>query len=173
MHARRYQAVVSLLDSLVEIRVLHEASIDKETLCHTLLSSRLRFSDKASNLTHRRIDTDRQEVLSVTSSIDIGNALAQRTCPQVHQFLSVAVECEADVRIDQHNAFESRQDVVQLCSIGLEELTTCRDIEEKVADQKAAAHRTGTRFLTLDARTSHYQTGAHFVALPTGAQLHL
>ena len=156
MHARWYQTVVSLLDSLVEIRVLHEASIDKEALCHALLSSRFRFSDKASNLTHRRIDTDRQEILSVTSSIDIGNALAQCACPKVHQFLSVAVECEADVRIDQHNAFESRQDVIQLCSIGLEELTTCGDIEEKIADQKTAAYRTGTRFLTLNARTSHH-----------------
>ena len=148
MHARRYQTVVSLLDSLVEVRMLHEASIDEEALCYTFFPCCLRFGHKARDATHRRIDTDRQQFLSVAPSVDIGDALTQRACPQIHQFLSVAMECEVDVGIDQYDAFEGRQDVVQLSSVGFKELTTRRDIEEKIADQEITAYRTGTGFLT-------------------------
>ena len=57
---------------------------------------------------------------------------------------------EIDVGIDEYDTFESRQDIIQLGGIGLEELTTGRDIEEQVADEKTTTHRTGTWFLTLD-----------------------
>ena len=57
---------------------------------------------------------------------------------------------EIDVGIDEYDTLESRQDIIQLGGIGLEELTTGRDIEKQVADEETAADRTGTRFLTLD-----------------------
>ena len=58
VHPRRNQAVVSLLDSLMEIRMLHETSIDEEIFCYSLLTCGLRFGNKSRNLTHRRLDTD-------------------------------------------------------------------------------------------------------------------
>ena len=57
---------------------------------------------------------------------------------------------EIDVGIDEYDTFESRQDIIQLGGIGLEELTTGRDIEKQIADKETAAHSTGTWFLTLD-----------------------
>ena len=80
---------------------------------------------------------------------------------------------ETHLRIDQHDALEGCQDVVQLGGIGLQELTTGRDIEEQVAHSKRAAYRTGARLLTLHPRCREGQTGAYLIVLPTSAQLYL
>ena len=76
VHPRRYQPVVSLLHGLMEIRMLHEATVDEEIFCHSLLTCGLGFGNKSRNLTHRRLDTDGQEFLTIATAIDIGDTLA-------------------------------------------------------------------------------------------------
>ena len=76
MRARRNQPIVGLGHCLMEIRVFHVASVDKETLMYALFPCSLRFCHKTSDATERCFDADRQQVLTITTTIDIDDALA-------------------------------------------------------------------------------------------------
>ena len=149
MRALWYQTLVGLLHGLVEIRMLHVAPVDEEALRSSFLAGSLGLGHKALHPAKRRIHLYGQQLLCIAVSIDIGDALQQGARAQVHQLLAIAVQGESDIGIDQHNALEGRQDVVQLRGIGLKELTAGRHVEEQVADRKAAAYGTGTGFLAL------------------------
>ena len=83
------------------------------------------------------------------------------------------MKCEANGGIDQHNALESRQNIIQLRSIGLKELTTGGNVEEQVAYRETAAHGTRTHILALYFGAREYQAGTYLISLAARAQLHL
>ena len=173
VRAREYQSLVGLLHGLVEIGVLHIAPVDEEILVGTLLAGGLGLGGEAGDAAEGRLDMDGQQVLAVAAAIDVGDALQVVAAAQVHEFLAVAVQGEGYLGIDQHDALEGRQDIVQLGGVGLEELTAGGDVEEEVADREAAAHGTGARLVTLDTRGGQRETGAYLVGLAAGAQLDL
>ena len=107
VRARENQSFVCLLDCLMEISMLHIAAVDEEVLMGALLTGRLRFGHKATNLTECRFDADGQQVLPIAATIDIGDALAQGAGTQVHQFLTVGMEGEVQCRVNQHHTLES------------------------------------------------------------------
>ena len=58
VRAHGNQSFISLLHRLVEVGVLHVASIDEEEFRNTLLACRLRFGGKAADATHCRLNVD-------------------------------------------------------------------------------------------------------------------
>ena len=137
-----YKSIIGLLYGFMEIRVFHESAVHEEILVSPFLSSRLRFSDKSRNLTDSRLHAYRKQILTIAPSIDIGDALAQRASTQVHQFLSITMEREANLRIDQHDTLKGGQNIIQFRGIAFQELTTRWHIEEDVTDGKPASHGT-------------------------------
>jgi hypothetical protein len=104
--------------------------------------------DKVAAIAKRVFDIDWQEILIEPFAKYIYNALAQVASLEVEQLNIVAVHGEGDVGIDQHDAFEGCNDIVQLCGVGLQEFPACGNVEEKILNLKTAAHGTRTRFLT-------------------------
>ena len=153
--------------------MFHKTPIDKEILMGAFLASSFGFTREPCNLTHRRIDTDRQQVLSIAASIHISNALTQRSAMQIHEFLTITVQSKIDFRINQDDTFKRRQNIIQLRRIGFQELTTCRNIKEDIADREAATYCTGTRFLTLYPRAHKMKTRPHLIRGATRTELHL
>lgn len=74
---------------------------------------------------------------------------------------------------DQHDAFEGIDDVVQFGGVGFQELTSGRDIEEEVLDQKVASYRTGTGLLTCKTAAGDRKVCAKLLAFHTRLQLDL
>ena len=142
MRARRNQTVVGLRHSFMEIRMLHVASIDKETFMDTLFAGRIRFGNKACNTAQCCFHPYWQQILTIATTIHIGNALTQRTASQVHEFLAITMKCETDFRIYQYDTLESGQNIIEFSGIGLQELTTSRNVKEEIADRKATTHST-------------------------------
>ncbi len=75
----RNQTVVGANDCLMEIGMLHIASVDEEVLMATFLLCRLGLTHKTRDATERRINLDRQDVLIETLAKHIGDALPQRS----------------------------------------------------------------------------------------------
>ena len=92
---------------------------------------------------------------------------------QVHHFRAIVMQGKRDFRIDQSNAFELCQNIIQFRLVGLQELATGRDIEEKILHIEITALRTGNRFLTLYFRAGNTQGSSQLLAFQTGTQLHL
>ena len=55
-----YKSVIGLLDSFMEISMLHVTAVHEKVFVSTLLTCRLRFPSKTCNLTHSSLHTDRQ-----------------------------------------------------------------------------------------------------------------
>ena len=92
---------------------------------------------------------------------------------QVHHFRAIVMQRKRDFWIDQSNAFELCQNIVQFRLIGLQELATGRNIEEKILHIEITSLRTGNRFLTLYFRAGNAQGSSQLLAFQTGTQLHL
>ena len=80
---------------------------------------------------------------------------------------------KADVRIDQHDTLESRDDIIKLSGIRLQELATGRHIEKEIADRKATTHRARARLLPYYTGARQRQASTHLIFLTTGTQLDL
>ena len=173
VEAGRDETVVGLLDSLMEIGVAHIAAIDEEILGGSLLAGGLGLGGEAADVGQGGIDADGQQVLEIAASIDVGDALARCGAAQVEEFLAVAVEGEGEARVDECDALEGRQDVVEFGGIALEELTAGRDVVEQVAHGDAGADGTGTGLLALDTRGSELEEYADLVGGTARAQLYL
>ena len=116
---------------------------------HTFLSGRFRFAHKSRHLTHSGFYIYRQEFLIETLAEDIENALTQISGTQIEYFGTIAMKSKGDLRIYQCNPLESRQNIVQLCRIGLQELPSRGYIIKDIADREDASHSTGAWFLSL------------------------
>ena len=123
--------------------------------------------------TERRLHLHGQEVLVETIAKDIDDTLAQAAGPQVEQFRVVAVQTEDDVGIDQYDALKCRQDVVELCIVGLEELTSGRHVEEKILHHEVGTFGTGTRFLSRHLTTGDGQMRTDVLSPLPRLQFHL
>ena len=78
-----------------------------------------------------------------------------------------------DIGINEYDTFESCQDIIQLGSIRLQELTTRRHIEEQVINLEITSHRTGNRLLSSDLRPSNRDLGSYLIFLSTCLQFNL
>ena len=116
--------------SIMESGMAHEATIDEQVLRRVLLACRLRFSHKATYLHQRCLHLNRQQLFAKLLAEDADDALQVAACRQLHQLIAIARKGEGNRRIDQGNALEVLYDVVQLRLVRLEELPSCRHIEE-------------------------------------------
>ena len=132
----------------------------------TFLLGGFRFAYEAVDLADAGFHTHLQQVLVDTLAKDINDALTKAACAEVEHFGSVAVEGECDIRIDQCDTFESRQDIVEFRSIRLQEFTTGRNIEEQVLNDEVTAFGTRTRLLTDKTAASNGQVGTD-ILVPT------
>ena len=64
------------------------------------------------------------------------------------QFCTITMKRETDLRIHQYDTFKGCQDIIQLCSIRLQELPSGRNIEEEILYQEVTAHRTSHGLLS-------------------------
>ena len=80
---------------------------------------------------------------------------------------------ESHRRIDQRDAFECHEDVIQLSCVRFQELTSCRNIEKKIFNLEIATHRTRTRLLTHETRTREREHRTHVISRTPRAQFHL
>ena len=151
----------------------HIAAIDKEILMGILFLCRLRLAHKAMDATERGLHLHGQEVLVETVAKDIDDALAQATGPQVEQFRIVAVQTEDDLGIDQYDALECRQNVIELGIVGLEELAAGRYVEEEILHHEVGTFGTGTRLLSRHLTTGNGQMRADVLSLLPCLQFHL
>ena len=140
-HSFGHQSVVGFHDSLVEVGMLHESTIDEEIVASTLLTGRFWFANKSRHLTHGRLYLDRHKVLTVLFAKHIGNTLACATGTQIHHFYPIMMQGEVDAGVNEHNTLEGSEDVIKLGGVGLKELATGRDIEEEVIYLEVAANR--------------------------------
>lgn len=101
--------------------MFHISPVDKEELMHTFLSGRFGLPTNPDTL-HSGFYIYRQEFLIETLAEDIENALTQISGTQIEYFGTIAMKSKGDLRIYQCNPLESRQNIVQLCRIGLQEL---------------------------------------------------
>jgi hypothetical protein len=58
------QSLVGLLYGLVEVGMLHEATVGEEILVGCLLAGRLRLADESADAAEGRVDADGQQVLA-------------------------------------------------------------------------------------------------------------
>ena len=151
----RNQTLISIHHRFMEIGMAHVATVHKEELAGTFLAGRIRTTNKAGHSDHCGIHLQRQEFLVDLLSENSHNALFQLDSRQVHHFRAIVMQGKRDFRIDQSNALELGQNIVQFRLVGLQELATGRDIEEKILYIEITALRTGNRFLTLYFRTGN------------------
>ena len=85
----------------------------------------------------------------------------------------IAPKSESYLRIDQHYALESSNDVVQLGRVRLKELAAGRNIEEQILDKEVAAFLTRARFLTCNTTGRDRQMGSNLLTTKTCLQLNL
>ena len=100
MHALGDETLVSGEHGLVEIGVLHVATIDEEVVGAAFLTGTLGFADKARDTAHGRTHLDGQQLLGVWLAKHIGDALQQGACLEVEHLDTVVMEGEVDMGID-------------------------------------------------------------------------
>ena len=127
--------------------MFHIPAIDEEELMSSFFLCRLRLSYESLNTAERRIYLYRQQHLVETLAKHIDDTLSEATRTEVYQFGAIAMQREGDVGIDESDAFVCRKDIVQFGGIGLQELTSCRDIEEEVVNNEVTAYWTRDRLL--------------------------
>ena len=173
LHALRHQPVVGIHHGAVEIGMPHETPVDEEIVIASFLARRLRLRHEASYAAESGIHLYGQQVLAHLLAEDVDNTLVKGARPQVEHLLLVAVEYEAYFRVDQYDALEGREDIIQLGGICLEELPAGGNIVKEVVDTEIAAYRTGHRLLTDHPRGMERQTGAYLVAGHARGEHHL
>ena len=117
-----YESFVGCHHRLVEVGMLHVAAVDKEVLARSLASCRLGFAYESRELAHRGVNIYGQEVLVDFLAEHVDYALAQARGLEVVEFVVVVVERECHVGIDEGYTLESRDDIVELGGVRLEEL---------------------------------------------------
>ena len=158
---------------IVETRMAHEATVDEEVLRCTFLPCRLGFAHEAAYPDERRLHLHRQQLLAKLLAEDAHDTLQASAGRQLHQLTAIAGEGEGNRRVDQGNALELLYDVVQLRLVRLEELTSCRYVEEEVAHLEVGSCWTSTYFLRDDPRTLEAQLHTQFLLGSASDQLDL
>ena len=87
----RHQSLEGVHHGLVKIRMPHVAIIDEEILMRSFFLRRFGLADKTTQLTHRRLHAQRQQVLIDTLAKNIHDSLFQSSRTEVKQFRSIAV----------------------------------------------------------------------------------
>ena len=170
---QRYQSVVSCHYRLVEIRVLHVSSVDKEELMNTLLPCRLRLAHKAPHLAHGGFHIHRQQVMIELLAKDIQNTLAQIRRTKIEHLGAIAAQGKGNLRIHQGDALKGCQDIIQFGGVRLEELSSSRNIIEDVAHREDGSHGTGTRLLPFVSGSRDGNQSSNLVTFLSGFQFHL
>ena len=100
-------------------------------------------------LTYCGVHTDRKKTLVKALSEDIYDTLSEvlATGTQIQQLGIVAAEREVYLRIHKHYALECHHDIVHLRSVRLQELSSCRNVEEQVLNHEITSHGTCHRLL--------------------------
>ena len=114
-----YHTFVGIHNRLVEIRVLHISSVDKEILLCTLLFGRFRLTNKPLDRAHRSFHLHWQKVMVETLSKYVHDTLPQCTCPKRHHLLTIAMHSESYIGIDQCYTFEGGHYVVKFSGVAL------------------------------------------------------
>ena len=160
----------SLHHGIVEAGMAHEAAVDEKVLRRAFLPRRLGFAHKAAYPDERRLYLHGQQLLAKFLAKDADDALQGTPRRQLHQAVSVARQRERDGRIDQCDALEVLDDVVQLSLVRLEELPPCRHIEEEVAHQEVGSNGTRAHLLRDKARAVDAQLYAQVLLGSTCGQ---
>ena len=132
LFTRRNKPFHRLLNGFMEIRMLHESSVDEEELRCSALLGRLRFADISPYSAYRGLVLDRQERLVYLLSEEIHDSLQLGSGRKNHHRLSVLIEFKLDIRIDKCNSLKGLGDVFHLRLVTFEELSSCRHVVEEV-----------------------------------------
>ena len=119
LHAHRQKALKGVHHCLMEIGMLHVSAVYKEILVRPLLARRLRLAHKSADTADGCIDIYRQDILIEAFAKHVGYALAQTSGAQVEHLRAVALQSKRDGRIYEYDALISREDIVELGSVGL------------------------------------------------------
>ncbi len=171
--ALRHQPLVGRHHRLVEIGVTHVASVDEEILVSTLFLGRLGLAHKAVDAADRGLKLNRQQVLVDALAENIDNALAQAATLEIVHLRPVARERERQLGIDQHDALEGTDDVVEFGAVGFEKLATGGNVEKQVLDQEVGTYGACTRLLTGKAGAGNGEMGAKLLGGQACFKLHL
>ncbi len=167
------QAVEGLHDSLAEIRVAHVAPIDEEELMCAFLLARLGLAHEAADAAHRGLDMYGQQVLVDALAKHLDDALAQLAGPEVEHLRPVAVEGEGDVGVDEHDALEGRDDIVEFGGVRLQELPACGHVIKQILDEEVGTLGTRAGLLSHKPRPGDGEVCAQVGTAQTRLEFHL
>ena len=137
-----HKTVVRHHHCLMEIRMLHVATVDEEVLMSALLTRRLGLTHEAGDATHRCVDVQRKKVLIDFLAEDVNDALSQTAGTEIIHLVVVIVERESYLGIYKGYALESAYNVVKFGGVRLQELPSCRNIEEEILNLEVASNGT-------------------------------
>ena len=157
----------------MEIRVLHEALVDKQELLVVALAGKGRFGDIAVDAHQRGVYIDGNQLCLKSLAHQCRDALQEGARLQfVHQ-VPIVHQGELNVMVDHGELLKLPYDVVQFHLVAFEELASCRDVIEDVLDHEVAAWRTHVGFLALAHRTVDDELSSQLCVVGACAQLHL
>ena len=127
---------------LMKIRMLHVATVNEEVLVSALLACRFGFAHEAGDATHRCVDVQRQKVLIDFLAEDVHDALSQTAGTEIIHLVVVIIKRESYLGIYKGYALESAYNVVKFGGVRLQELPSCRNIEEEILNLEVASDGT-------------------------------
>ena len=141
---------IGLLHSGTQRGMLDETVVDKQILLSARLPCILGFGHIAMNRHDVAFLVDRTQPFAVAGAIELADTLGKIACMQVVEQLAVAVEGIVDTVINQRHPFKDFLYMTQLNSIFFKEVTSCRNIEEKILHSDGSSVWTGACGLFFD-----------------------
>ena len=122
--------------------MFHVATVNEEVLMSALLTRRLGLTHEAGDATHRRVDIERQKVLIDFLAEDVNDALSQTAGTEIIHLVVVIIKRESYLGIYKGYTLESAYNVVKFGGVRLQELPSCRNIEEEILYLEVASDGT-------------------------------
>ena len=172
-HPFRNQVLISLHDSLVQIRASEIPSVHEEILVPEALFRLVRPADISCQLHDRGLCADVHHFPCHTGAKQILYPVFQRHGSFEHiNVLAVVGQGECDIRSRQGNMVEFGNDMLQLDIRRLDELPPCRHIIEQIPYREIRPLGCSHHFRGTVYRIGETDLTAHFVLLSPGLQSH-
>ena len=170
----RNKVFICLHHSLVQVRASEISSVNEEILVAETFPGRLRTADITRNLNDGSLGMHIHDIIGNTCSEHILNSELQRLGrPEDTYILAVVSQSEAHSRTGKGDSCEFSDDMLELHIVRLEELTSCRDIIEKVPDTEVGSARSCNLLRGKMLRVSIIHLTADLVLLSAGLEGHL
>ncbi|CCX47933.1 putative uncharacterized protein [Bacteroides sp. CAG:927] len=168
-----YQLFVTLQNSLMEIRMTHVASVNKQILQRIAFTCMIGQAHKTLNTNYRSVGIYRKQLPVKRMSEQIHDALLQ--CASAHFVKNRIIVYKREINsiIYQCKPFKLTQKATQLHRIFFKELSTCGDIEKQIFHHHVTSRSASLGLLALNLATINNKACANFRALKHGAEINL